>query len=248
MGQGMPPSLRLCLGLLSVLAGCSQASRGEPVYPPMTRGRCEATPGFVFVPAGEFIAGSDRAERDYGYDISAAAAAQTPEAVRQARQRLRDRRWFEFEASRRTETLEAFCLQANLITQQDYATFVAATGHRVPGISEADYQAQGFLVHPYEDVQPYLWENGTFPTGQADHPVVLVSHEDALAYAAWRGQQDGNAYRLPTALEWEKAARGSDGRYFPWGSEWQDDATHWAGSEPYGTSAIDRTFEPGSPG
>jgi len=227
------------IGLLIVLLGlvaCGTTSEAVP----MTRDRCAAQPGFVFVPGGEFIAGSDQAERDYGYAISAQAIADSPDAIAAAEQRLRDRRWFEFEGDRRRETLAAFCLQANLVAQQDYAEFVAATGHRPPGITAEEYQEQGFLVHPYEDVVPYLWRDGTFPQGLAEHPVVLVSYDDALAYAEWRGAQDGVAYRLPTAAEWEKAARSDDGRYFPWGSEWQDDATHWAQSEPFGTSAIAR--------
>ncbi|MDB9526845.1 SUMF1/EgtB/PvdO family nonheme iron enzyme [Oscillatoria sp. CS-180] len=224
------------LGSMLVTA-CSTDSAVEQ---PMTRDRCDSQPGFVFVPAGEFIAGSDTVERDYGYEISAQAIASSPEAIAEAETGLRDRRWFEFEANRRTELLNAFCIQANLVTQQDYREFVAATGHRSPGISEAAYQEQGFLVHPYEDVVPYLWTNSSFPDGLANHPVVLVSYNDAVAYAEWRGQQDGVVYRLPTALEWEKTARGEDGRYFPWGNEWQDDATHWGQSDPFGTSVIAR--------
>lgn len=222
--------------VLSFLGACSV----EPAIAPISRDRCEAQPGFVYVPAGEFIAGSDTAERDYAYEISAQAIAATPAEMAEAEAGLRDRRWFEFEASRRAESLDAFCIQANLVTQASYAEFVAATGHRAPGITEADYQEQGFLVHPYEDVVPYLWGNNTFPTGLADHPVVLASYEDAVAYADWRGEQDGVTYRLPTALEWEKAARSDDGRYFPWGNDWQDDATHWGQSDPFGTSAIAR--------
>ena len=52
-------------------------------------------------------------------------------------------------------------------------------------------------------------------------PVFGVSREDVLMFSRWRGRRDGRSYRLPTDQEWEIAARGGDGRNFPWGDNWE---------------------------
>ncbi len=68
--------------------------------------------------------------------------------------------------------------------------------------------------------------------------MVLVSHRDALAYAVWLGRETGRRWRLPTELEWEKAARGSDGRRFPWGDEFDADRLNSHDAGPFATTPV----------
>jgi formylglycine-generating enzyme required for sulfatase activity len=83
-------------------------------------------------------------------------------------------------------------------------------------VDKATWNGYG-LIHPFERTRRHAWHNGRPPKGRVDHPVVLVSHADARAYATWLSARTGQIWRLPNALEWEKAARGVDGRHFPWG-------------------------------
>ena len=70
-------------------------------------------------------------------------------------------------------------------------------------------------------------------------PVVSVSWVGAQEYARWRGEQDGLPWRLPHALEWEKAARGVDGRPLPWGDHLEKAWANVLGSRPGAPGLVD---------
>ncbi|HSS65487.1 MAG TPA: SUMF1/EgtB/PvdO family nonheme iron enzyme [Gammaproteobacteria bacterium] len=166
-----------------------------------------AVPGVIPVPAGAFIAGSDQAEREAAYRLDEIAYGHSV---------TREQRWYEGERTRQTLRLPAFSISRNLITNGQYAKFVAATGHRVPDVDEKTWASYG-LVHPWTQTRRFAWVNDSPPDARRDHPVVLVSRGDAESYATWLSRATGRVWRLPTELEWEKAARGADGRRFPWG-------------------------------
>jgi formylglycine-generating enzyme required for sulfatase activity len=93
---------------------------------------------------------------------------------------------------RREATLEDFSIEKFEVTVEKYAVFCALTNRPLPS-----------------------WWQGRVPEPILNHPVCGVTFNDAEAYAAWIGR------RLPTADEWELAARYVDGRAFPWGPSFQ---------------------------
>ena len=105
-----------------------------------------------------------------------------------------------------------------------------------------NYQYQAF-VEANPDKSPQGWDGIDYPEGKDNHPVVNVSWEDASAYCVWLSEQTGRDYRLPTEAQWEKAARGTDGRYFPWGKEWDASKLN-SRLKPDGSEKKDRDTTP----
>src|SRR3990172_1385776 len=149
----------------------------------------------------------------------------------------RDGQWYENEPERHTETLPAFAITRTPITPAQYAEFVAAPGHPAPDVDSDTWRGYK-LIHPYERTRRHAWSNGKPPQGRGDHPVVLVAHADAVAYADWLSRTTGRRWRLRTEREWEKAVRGGDGRTFPWGNDWDPSRLNSHDRGPFDTLPV----------
>jgi formylglycine-generating enzyme required for sulfatase activity len=153
--------------------------------------------GFVEIPSGPFVIGSDPQKDRLAFDNERWTAA-TPQG---------------------SVDLPAFYIGRYEVTVAEFGAFVAAT------------------AHPVDDQTL---------RGRANHPVAAVTWPDALAYCRWleatlrewaqtpatlaRLLRDGWRVTLPSEAEWEKAARGTDGRIYPWGNEPRRDRANYGGT------------------
>jgi formylglycine-generating enzyme required for sulfatase activity len=130
----------------------------------------------------------------------------------------------------RSVDVAGFAIDRFPVTVAAYASFIEARGYT----DRAHWSDEGWAWREEQRVEgPRFWGEPEWAAYLVpNHPVVGVSYFEAEAYAAFVGA------RLPTETEWEKAARGLDGRKYPWGTEWVDDACGMRGVGPRSTVPV----------
>ncbi len=203
----------------------------------LTCGFAFEAPDVVMVKAGKFIFGSNAAEREYGYQLDEKAYGHSV---------TRKQGWYDGEAKRQELFLPVFEITRTVITNAQYELFLSETRHRRPWVGADTWAGYG-LIHPYKRAQRHNWAGRQAPAKRRDHPVVLISFGDAQAYAGWLSVKTGQKWRLPSEKEWEKAVRGTDGRYFPWGNVFQPEKLNSHDHGPFDTLAVGMFPEAASP-
>lgn len=140
----------------------------------------------------------------------------SPEQAEHAIKDGANKDWIEREQPQHEVELPEYSIGKYPVTNREYQAFIKDKGFKPP---------EG-------------WDGNQYPAEKGDHPVVNVSWHDANTFCKWLGEKTGKAYRLPTEAEWEKAARGEDGRTWPWGNEFGGGNSNTAEMEIGDTSSI----------
>ncbi len=154
-------------------------------------------PDMVYIPAGYVEMGSGDKEIERAMEMFQKAEDTKPV-----------RNWFDDEVPKHKVWIDAFYLDKYEVTNQEYMKFVRAGGYT----KKIFWTKKGWKWVRHKKIKaPDCFDDNRF--NQPDHPVVCINGYEASAYAKWAGK------RLSTEAEWERAARGDNGRMFPWGDD-----------------------------
>ncbi len=168
---------------------------GQAAQPPPVP-RHPAEPELIVIPAGEFWMGTDRP------------------TLEKAGVEWQD--WMKNETPVHQLYLPAYAIGRYPVTNAEYARFIEAGGYR----RREWWTEAGWGWREKEGrTQPGYWTDKQW--NGANYPVVGVSWYESAAYCRWLSEVSGRTYRLPAEAEWEKAARGTEGRLWPWGNTWR---------------------------
>jgi formylglycine-generating enzyme required for sulfatase activity len=186
--------------------------------------RLPVEPQMVTIPAGPFLMGTPESELDELAKLGV------------------NRDWIENETPQHEVALDAYAIARYPVTNAEFDRFVQDGGYET-----SDYWTDaGWRQKESEGwTQPRLWEDEKW--NDPSQPVVGVSWYEALAYCRWLSAKSKRDYQLPSEAQWEKASRGSDGRRYPWGNDWDAARCNNKESGPGGTTPVGQYPEGDSP-
>lgn len=176
----------------------------------------------IHIPAGPFLMGISEEQIDQLARINDSA------------KKWKEKGYFRREQPQHTVTLASYYMSKYSVTVGEYRVFIRAGGYQ---ISRYWTEAGWAWRESTDSVEPVFWREEKW-AGEDLLPVVGVSWYEARAYCRWLSEETGRYYRLPTEAEWEKAARGTDGRLYPWGNEFDASRCNTRASGPRCTVAV----------
>jgi len=204
------------------LSACSQMAT------PDQTSKTQEMPTLMPIPDAIAFIGSTEPERETAYHIDENAYGSSV---------TRQQNWYAHELPRQKIRIRKFFITKTPITNHQYAAFINDTHGEVPDVDVVDWGAYG--VNPsFESTRKYAWGHEGYPAGRENHPVVLVSYDDARAYAQWLSVKTKKYWRLPNENEWEVAARGLHGSAYPWGNSFHPNKANTADQGPNDTLPV----------
>jgi formylglycine-generating enzyme required for sulfatase activity len=201
----------------------TRSSVEEPAAAPAATEKAPLSfePQMVTIPAGKFLVGTPASELG---EIEKLGLG---------------RKYTERETPQHEVELAEYAIGRYPVTNAEFARFVEDKGYD----TREYWTDAGWKQKESEGwKQPRFWDDDKW--NDPSQPVVGVSWYEALAYCNWLAAKTGKDYRLPTEAEWEKAARGADGRRYPWGNNWDPRLCNNKESGPGRTTPVGQ-YSPG---